>query len=79
MTIEHREGGDKHDRRLLDRLRRSRRVSGELHMDHTAKPMSTPLRIADFVVGSYFAHWYHNDPEPWKIVDSAHVIEVVTI
>ena len=79
VTIEHREGGDKHDRRVLDRLRRLRCVSGDLHMDHAAKSMSAPLWIADFVVGSYFAYRYHDDRGPWKIISSSHVTEVVTI
>jgi hypothetical protein len=79
VMVERREGGDKHDRRVLDRLRRSRRVSGELHMDHAMKSASPPLWIADFVVGSYFGDKYHQDHLPWEILSFAHLIDVVLI
>jgi hypothetical protein len=79
VIIERREGGDKHDRRVLDRLRRSRTVSGALHMDHAAKSASAPLWIADFVVGSYFAASHHGDGASWQIISATQVIDVVTI
>jgi hypothetical protein len=79
VVLESRSGSDKHDRRTLDRLRRSRTVSAELRMDHVRKDATPLVWLPDFIAGAYFAAEYHDQPEPWELVSTAQVIEVRTV
>jgi hypothetical protein len=79
VVLESRSGSDKHDRRTLDRLRRSRTVSAELRMDHVRKDATPLVWLPDFIAGTYFAAEYHDQPEPWELVSTAQVIEVRTV
>lgn len=47
VVLESRSGGDKHDRRTVDRLRRSRQVTGALRLNHASKTASPLTWIAD--------------------------------
>lgn len=78
VVLESRGGGDRHDRRTLDRLRRSRRVSAALRVDHAEKTVPL-LWTADFVASSYVAAVRHGETEPWDVISAAHFIEVVQI
>jgi hypothetical protein len=76
VIIESRAGGDRHDRRTRDRLRRSRKISAGLRVDHAGKtePM---LWLADFVASAYVGARYHGDMEPWDILNGSHTIDVI--
>jgi hypothetical protein len=76
VVLESRSGSDKHDRRTLDKLRRSHAVSAELRVDHIGKKAFALIWIPDFVAGSYFAAQYHGQPEPWELISAAHAVEV---
>ncbi|MCS7482366.1 hypothetical protein ACFFQW_20185 [Umezawaea endophytica] len=78
VVLESRSGSDRHDRRTLDRLRRSRVVSAELRMDHVKKGESALVWLPDFVAGAYFAARYHDQPEPWELITTAHAVDVLT-
>jgi hypothetical protein len=78
VIVESRAGGDRHDRRLRERLRRSRLISGALVLDHAAKsePMLWP---ADFVASSYVAAHHHDERAPWDVFNQSHPIDVIEI
>jgi hypothetical protein len=78
VVVESRAGGDRYDRRVRERLRRSRRITGALTLDHAGKaePMLWP---ADFVASSYVAAYHHGEREPWDILNQAHPIEVIAV
>ncbi|MGW0519034.1 hypothetical protein [Crossiella sp. NPDC003009] len=78
VVVESRAGSDVHDRKVLNRLRRSHQVPGELRVDHRGKdePM---LWVADWVASSYVAAIRHAVTEPWELINAAHTIEVTHI
>ncbi|WP_106187250.1 hypothetical protein [Umezawaea tangerina] len=78
VVIESRSGSDKHDRRTRDRLRRSRTIT-DLRVDHVQKASEPLVWLPDFVAGAYFAAHYHGQPEPWSIIESGHLVEVITV
>lgn len=76
IIIESRGGSDKADKRVIDKLRRSRHLTVDLKIDHATK-LADPLPwIADFVAGCWLGAYFHNELEPWDILNKAHVIEV---
>lgn len=77
VVLESRSGGDKHDRRTVDRLRRSHHVTGALRLDHATKASAPLTWIADFLIGAYVCAELHNDPEVWEIINQAHAIDVL--
>jgi hypothetical protein len=77
VVLESRSGGDKHDRRTVDRLRRSRHVTGALRLNHASKAAAPLTWIADFLIGSYVCAELHDDPQAWKILNQAHAIDVL--
>ncbi len=77
VVLESRAGGDRFDRRTLNRLRMNHRVSG-LRMDHAGKDLAL-LWTADFVASSYVAATRHNEPKPWEIINAAHPIEITEL
>ncbi|HWE91086.1 MAG TPA: DUF3800 domain-containing protein [Pseudonocardiaceae bacterium] len=78
VVMETRGGGDKHDRRTLDRLRRSHQITADLRVDHL--PKHTPLlQLADFVAGAYVSARHHDEPKPWEIVSTAHLVDVTVL
>ncbi|MFI9380990.1 hypothetical protein [Kutzneria sp. NPDC052558] len=78
IIFESRHTGDQHDRRTGRWLRQSHRITAQMRIDHERKRGDERLWLADFLVGSYLAAQLHNDPEPWEIITSAHVIDVIT-
>ncbi len=78
VVVESRAGGDRHDRRVRDRLRRSRRITGALVLDHAGKSEAM-LWPADFVASSYVAAHHHGEWEPWDILNRTHPIEVIEV
>lgn len=78
VVIESRSGGDRHDRRTLDRLRRSRQITEAFRIDHADKsePM---LWLADFVASAYVAAHYRDQRKPWEILSGAHCVDVVEV
>ncbi|GAA3461048.1 hypothetical protein ACFFSW_32465 [Saccharothrix longispora] len=79
VVLESRAGSDKHDRRTLDRLRRSRVVTASLRVDHVRKDATPLVWLPDFIAGSYFAAEHHGEPEPWALIAESHLIDVRTI
>lgn len=78
VVIESRAGGDRHDRRTRDRLRRSRQITAALRINHG--PKSLPLLWpADWLASAYVAAHHHDDRGPWKIMSDAHVIDVMMV
>nr|WP_255357164.1 hypothetical protein [Sciscionella sp. SE31] len=78
VVMETRGGGDKHDRRTLDRLRRSRTVTSALRIDH--RPKREPLlQLADFVASAYVSAQHHGESRPWDLVSEAHPIELLEL
>jgi len=77
VVLESRSGGDKHDRRTVDRLRRSHQVTGALRLDHATKASAPLTWIADFVIGAYVCAELHNDPATWETLNQVHVIDVL--
>ncbi len=76
--IESRQAGDAHDVRVRDHLRRSRKISATLRVDHIRKHGGDPLVwIPDFIIGAYIAAEHHQQREPWNILTDAHVIDIV--
>lgn len=78
VVLESRAGGDRFDRRTLNRLRMARRVGTELRMDHAGKEVAM-LWTADFVASSYVAATRHSEPKPWEILNAAHPIEITEL
>ncbi|MGO1055418.1 hypothetical protein [Crossiella sp. CA198] len=78
VVVESRAGSDVHDRKVLNRLRRSHQVPSELRVDHRNKnePM---LWVADWVASSYIAAIRHAVTEPWELINAAHAVEVTAI
>ena len=76
VIVESRQAGDRHDRRVRDRLRRSHRIDAAMPVDHKVKDADPGLWAADFIAGAYIAAHHHDEPEPWDILCAAHVIEV---
>ncbi len=79
VIIESRGGSDKLDRRVRDRLRRSRSITADLHIDHARKREDERLWLPDFIAGSYIGALSGAGPEPWKIVSESHIIEVISL
>jgi len=79
VVMESRQAGDRHDRRVRDRLRRSHRIDAAMPVDHRVKDADPCLWVADFIAGAYIAAHHHDDLEPWEILCAAHVIEVRTV
>ena len=77
VVVESRSGGDKHDRRTVDRLRRSHQVTGALRLNHAAKAAAPLTWIADFLIGAYVCAELHDDPQAWEILNQAHAIDVL--
>lgn len=77
VIIESRSGGDRHDRRTIARLRRAREITGELRVSHHGKQAAPLTWIADFVIGALLASWYHDEPEPWAVMNAMPAIDVV--
>lgn len=78
VVVESRAGGDRHDRRTRDRLRRSHHITAGLRVDHADK--STPmLWLADWVASAYVAAHHHDEREPWDVINSAHLVEITTV
>lgn len=78
VVLESRAGGDRHDRRTRDRLRRSRQITAALRMDHANK--STPmLWPADWIASSYIAAHHHHEHEAWDIINAGHLVEITEI
>ena len=77
VVLESRSGGDKHDRRTVDRLRRSRHVTSTLRLDHASETAAPLTWIADFLIGAYVCAELHDDPEAWEILNHAHAIDVL--
>jgi hypothetical protein len=78
VIIESRAGGDRHDRRTRDRLRRSRKISGEFRVGHAEKSLPL-LWLADFVASAYVGARYHGDLEPWNVITGAHIIDIIDV
>jgi hypothetical protein len=78
VVAESRAGGDKHDRRTRDHLIRSRTINSDMRVTHVTKVGDELLWLADFLVSTYTTAIVHNQTEQWAILDTAHVIEVVT-
>ena len=78
IIFESRHTGDRHDRRTTGWLRQSHLITAEMRIDHERKRADERLWLADFLVGSYLAAQLHDDPEPWHIITSAHVVDVIT-
>jgi hypothetical protein len=78
VTIESRAGGDRHDRRTRDRLRRSHQITSALRVDHAGKsePM---LWIADFIVSAYVAANHRDQRKAWEIISGAHCVDVTVV
>ena len=76
VVVESRQAGDRHDRRVRDRLRRSHRIDAAMPVDHKVKDADPILWVADFIAGAYIAAHHHDEHEPWEILCAAHVIEV---
>ncbi|WP_158892544.1 hypothetical protein [Amycolatopsis anabasis] len=76
VVIESRAGSDKHDRRVRDRLRRSRHITADLRVNHARKQTDPLLWIPDFVVGAWFSARYHQEAAPWATLSASHYIEV---
>jgi hypothetical protein len=76
VVIESRSTGDKHDRRTRDRLRQSHKITAALRLDWAAKSSTPLVWLPDVVIGSYFSALYHEETQPWKILKSAHIIDV---
>lgn len=74
-----RSGGDRHDRRTIDRLRRSRRITTQMRISHGGKADEPLTGIADFVLGAYVACGYHGEPDPWSVINTAHAITVTEL
>lgn len=79
VVFESRSGGDRHDRRTVERLRRSRRITAQLRVQHRTKVDAPLTWLADFVVGSYVAGLYHQEPAPWEVVCAGHAVDVIQI
>jgi hypothetical protein len=79
VVFESRSGGDRHDRRTAERLRRSRRITGQIKLRHGAKAQEPLTWLADFVIGSYMASFHHDESVPWNVLSAAHAIDVVPI
>ncbi len=78
VVMESRAGGDRHDRRTRDRLRRSRHITAALRVDHANKatPMLWP---ADWIASAYVSAHHHGAGEPWQIINSAHPVEITEV
>lgn len=78
VVLETRAGGDRHDRRTRDRLRRSRQITAQLRIDHAAK--TTPLLWpADWIASAYVAAYHHDESKPWEIINAAHLVDITEI
>jgi hypothetical protein len=78
VIVESRAGGDRHDRRIREQLRRSRLITAALVLDHAGK--SEPLlRPADFVASSYVAAHHRSERAPWDVFNRSHPIDVIEI
>lgn len=71
VVIESRGGSDRLDRRTRDRLRRSRRITTSLRVDHTRKHDEPRLWLADFVAGSWASATYRSEGGTWSILCAA--------
>lgn len=78
VVLESRAGGDRHDRRTRDRLRRSHQVTAKLRIDHAGKALPL-LWPADWIASAYVAAHHHDEREPWDIMNSAHLIEITRV
>lgn len=78
VVVESRAGGDKHDRRTRDHLIRSRAIGSQMRVTHLPKVGDELLWLADFLVSTYTTAVVHNETAQCKILDAAHVIDVVT-
>ncbi|MFD9891537.1 hypothetical protein ACFWY9_19545 [Amycolatopsis sp. NPDC059027] len=78
VVLESRGGGDRHDRRTCERLRRSRRITAALRVDHAGKALPL-LWPADWVASAYVAAHHHEEWEPWETINNAHLIEITTV
>jgi hypothetical protein len=76
VVIESRRTGNRHDRRTRDRLRQSRRITADLRLDWAEKPDDPLVWLPDSVIGCYFSAGHHGDRAPWKILDTAHLIDI---
>jgi hypothetical protein len=79
VVMETRSGGDRHDRRTVDRLRRSRRITNQIRINHGRKTDEPLTWIADFVMGAYVAWGHHSEPGPWNVINTAHTIMVTEL
>lgn len=76
VVIESRGGSDRADLRGVDRLRRSHVLTRALRVGHSGKADDPLLWIADYVVGSWISHEFRDEPNPWKLLHEAHLMEV---
>lgn len=79
VVLETRSGGDRHDRRTVDRLRRSRRITTQIRINHGGKTDEPLTWIADFVMGAYVAWGHHSEPGPWNTINTAQAIMVTEL
>lgn len=78
VVLESRGGGDRHDRRTRDRLRRSHRITAALRIAHAPKnePLLWP---ADWVASAFVAAAHHGEVEPWDVLSRAVPIDVIEL
>lgn len=76
VVIESRGGSDSLDKRTVERLRRSRHLTGDLRVDHRRKALDPLLWVPDFVAGCWIGAQHHSEAEPWQILNTAHMIEI---
>ncbi|GLW94662.1 hypothetical protein [Actinokineospora globicatena] len=79
VFLESRSGADKHDRRTRERLRSSRRISTDFRVDHIAKSATALIWLPDFVAGAYIAARFHGEAEPWEMITTGHVVDVISL
>lgn len=77
LVIESRHQADKHDRKTVNMLRTRHQIRAEgLYVDFQRKSDDPVLWIADCLASAFTRAEQGADPEPWRILDRAHLIDV---
>lgn len=79
VAIESRHQGDSHDVKTVAWLRRAHIINAQMHIDHVPKRQDERLWLADAIVSAFVAAQCHGQDEPWDILTSHHVIDIVDL
>jgi hypothetical protein len=80
LTLESRgPADDAKDREMLQHLRRGKRLSRTLHLDHTPGPQDPALWAADALCGATVSHRTGDDSTYLEVIETGVTVQIVTI